>query len=119
MPRIKEEYTKPADTIISEGFIIRAAQLSGKDSVRIDGGVYGAIELEGGYVQLGNTGYVEGDIYATSAVVAGRVNGSIRCRAAVHLASTAVITGNITTSQIIIDEGAIFHGYCKTDKSQQ
>ena len=112
----KEDYTKPADTVISEGFRIQAAQLTGTDSIRIDGFVRGNIDLDG-YLQLSPTGHIDGDIHVSHALIAGRIAGNVLCRATVHMAATAVVTGDITTSTIIIDDGAVFHGKCQTRDS--
>jgi len=109
----KEDYTKPADTVISEGFKIHAAQLTGTDSIRIDGFVQGNIDLDG-YLQLSPTGHIDGDVRVSHALIAGRITGNIICRATVHMAATAVVTGDVITSTIIIDDGAVFFGKCQT-----
>jgi len=81
--------------------------------MRIDGTVVGNIDIDG-VLNLSETGRVEGDILCGSTRIAGRVNGNIYCRNAIHLAATADVTGNITTTNLIIDEGAIFLGTCQT-----
>jgi cytoskeletal protein CcmA (bactofilin family) len=38
----------------------------------------------------------------------------VQCRNALHLASTADVTGDVLTSTLIVDEGAVFTGRCQT-----
>ena len=106
-------YNKPANTLIGQGVNLRAKRLTGAESVRIDGLYTGDIELEG-YLQVGESGSIEGNIQVSYALIAGRIVGNISCRATVHLSPGAVVLGDIITGKVIIDEGAIFHGMCKT-----
>ena len=115
MPRSsqQDELDKPASSIIGKGLTIQAAHLTGSDSIRVDGVVIGVVELNAA-LHLSETGFIEGDIHASSARIAGQVNGNIRCRTLLHLASTALVTGDIFTSAVIVDEGAVLRGRCKT-----
>lgn len=112
--RLKENYSKPANTFIDKGVVIEAKKLSGSESVRVDGHFIGDINLDG-YLQIGETGIVEGDLKVSYALIAGTVYGNITCRATVQLAHTAKIQGNILCKNVIIDEGAVFYGYCQME----
>jgi len=120
MPRTRtqDEFTKPTGTIIGNGFTIHAARFSCADSetMRIDGTVIGNIDIDG-VLTLSDTGRVDGNINAASTRVAGRVFGNIACRNILHLASTADVRGDITTTTLIIDDGAVFTGVCQTHVS--
>lgn len=109
----EQEYVKPATTFIDKGITLRAKKLRGTESVRIDGTYVGDIDLDG-YLQVGETGFVEGDLQVSYALIAGEVTGDILCRTTLHLASTAKIHGNISAGRVIIDEGTVFYGNCKT-----
>ena len=104
---------KPANTFIGKDITLRVKKLSGQDSVRVDGRLVGDVELDG-YLHVGKTGYVEGNLHCSYALIAGQVQGNILCRATTQLAAGAVVTGNITTERIIVDDGAILQGVCKT-----
>lgn len=105
--------SKPANTFIGQGITVKTVKLSGAESVRIDGNFKGDIELDG-YLQVGESGRVMGNLQVAYALIAGRIKGNITCRATVHLSSTSAVYGDITTSRIIVDEGAVFHGICST-----
>jgi len=112
---VQDEFTRPTGTIIGKGFTIHAARFTCADheSMRIDGMVIGNIDIEG-VINLSETGRVEGGINAGSARIAGFVRGNINCRKALHLSSTAEIRGDITTTTLIVDNGATLLGVCKT-----
>lgn len=113
MPRENEELNRPPSTIIGKGFTIQAAGLSGADALRVDGTVVGEIKLDGALF-LSETGIIEGPVHVSSARIAGQVTGNIICRSMLHLASTAVVIGDVTTSLVVVDEGAKLQGMCKT-----
>ena len=110
-----DEFTKPTSTVIGKGFTIQAARFTcaESESMRIDGTVQGDIEIDG-LINISDTGRVDGNIIAGSARIAGRVFGNINCRNTVHLATTADVTGDVLTTTLIVDEGAIFSGCFKT-----
>jgi cytoskeletal protein CcmA (bactofilin family) len=109
----KKDLVKPANTFIGEGVTLRARKLSGSESVRIDGVFIGDIDLDG-YLQVGETGSIQGNLQVAYALIAGEIAGNIQCSATVHLSATAKVQGDITTGKVIMDEGAVFYGYCKT-----
>lgn len=112
----EKDYVKPANTFIDKGITLQAEKLSGSESVRIDGLFVGEIDL-GGYLQVGETGQIEGKIRVAYALIAGEIKGNIACKATIHLASTARIYGDISTGSIIIDDGASFFGSCSTSET--
>ncbi|MCL1843683.1 MAG: polymer-forming cytoskeletal protein [Defluviitaleaceae bacterium] len=118
--RIQDEFTKPTSTVIGNGFTIHAARFtcSDSESMRIDGTVIGDIEIDG-LLNVSETGRVDGSVSAGSARVAGRIFGNVQCRNALHLAASADVTGDILTSTLIVDEGAIFVGRCQTHVSTE
>lgn len=77
------------------------------DSARINGDVnsQGSIKIGRGTVIIGN-------IFATSAVVAGAVKGDIDVRGPVILDATAIVMGNIKSKSVQINNGAVIEGIC-------
>jgi len=113
--RTIDEFTKPTATVIGKGFTIEAARFTCEDSesMRIEGTIIGDIEIEGVLI-ISDSGYVDGNISASSVRIAGRVAGNVQCYHALHLTSTANVIGDVGTSSLIIDDGAILLGRCKT-----
>ena len=117
MPRAKTQdtFTKPTGTVIGKGFTIHATKLIGTnaEAIRIDGTVIGVVDIDG-VLNLSDSGYIEGDIKASSARIAGKVIGNVCCNSALHLASTAEVEGDVLTASLIVDDGAVLHGRCQT-----
>ncbi|MCM1170983.1 MAG: polymer-forming cytoskeletal protein [Clostridium sp.] len=65
-----------------------------------------------GSVKIGVGTVVVGNIIASSAVIAGAVNGDIDIKGPVIVDSTAVIMGNIKSRSVQINNGAVIEGFC-------
>ena len=106
---------KNTDTIIGEGIIFKDALLKGSGIVRIDGRFTGNIDIEG-HIILGEKGFVVGDVFASSALLAGDFQGNLNIKDTLHLTPTAVLNGKVETGKLIIDEGAVLDGTCNVIK---
>ncbi|WP_026498082.1 polymer-forming cytoskeletal protein [Butyrivibrio sp. WCD2001] len=65
-----------------------------------------------GSVKIGQSTVVIGNIYATSAVIAGAVKGDIDVPGPVVLDTTAIVMGNIKSQSVQINNGAVIEGNC-------
>lgn len=79
--------------------------------VRIDGHLMGNIVIAGKFV-LGATGVVEGNITSVNADLSGEIKGTVNISEMLSLKSTARINGDIETSKLMIEPGAVFSGTC-------
>lgn len=102
---------KAVGSIFGEGIEITAGKVTGARNVRIDGSYTGEIDIEGNLI-VGESGYIQGQLVATDALVAGQVKGDLSVSGTVHLAATADFSGNINCAILIVDENAIFNGQC-------
>jgi len=98
-----------AGKLIAGGIIhgnVKAGELYANQA-RIEGEVRadGDIKVGIGTVILGN-------IFGTSAVIAGAVQGDIDVNGPVIVDSSAVIVGNIKSKSVQINNGAIIEGFC-------
>jgi|SRR5277367_2896120 len=85
-------------------------ELSGSEDLYVDGQVEGTIELAGNSLTVGPHGQVRASVNAKSVVVQGKLEGSIRASDRTELRKSAVITGDIATQRISIEDGAYFKG---------
>ncbi|MBU5593769.1 polymer-forming cytoskeletal protein [Amphibacillus sp. MSJ-3] len=99
---------KVIETIIGKETVIEG-KIKLPTSLRIDGKVYGDIECEGDVI-IGKKGYVEPAIQAKNVIIAGEAKGEIKTSQKVHIHSCGVLSGNISSEGIIIDEGGVFNG---------
>ncbi len=65
-----------------------------------------------GSVKIANSSVIRGNIYATSAVIAGAVKGDIDVKGPVILDASAIVMGNIKSKAVQINNGAVIEGLC-------
>ena len=65
-----------------------------------------------GSVKVGHETVIIGNIFATSAVIAGAVKGDIDVHGPVILDTTAIVMGNIKSKSVQINNGAVIEGMC-------
>lgn len=102
-----------ATNLLRSGTEIKGDINSGGD-IRIEGTVTGNIKVKGKVI-IGNTGKVTGDIQCAFCDISGKVIGKLNIGNSLTLKASADYQGEITTSKLIIEPGAIFNGSCKMD----
>lgn len=98
------------NTLIGKGSTIEGT-LKVPSSIRIDGLIRGKIAATEALV-IGKEGDVEGEVRAKNVVVGGKMAGKIFASGKVVLEARAVYHGDIKTSKIVINDGAVFEGTC-------
>ncbi len=73
--------------------------------------ISGQIQADG-TAKIGKNSVIIGNIYATSAVIAGAVKGDIDVHGPVILDSSAIVMGNIRSKSVQINNGAAIEGLC-------
>lgn len=88
-----------------------------ESDIRIDGTLIGNLVTLGRLI-IGANGTIEGDIKCKSAEIEGKMKGKIIIDELLSLKSTSSFTGDITTSQLLIEPGAVFQGNCQMIKNK-
>ena len=65
-----------------------------------------------GTIKVGQSTVIIGNIYATSAVIAGAVKGDIDVKGPVILDASAIVMGDIKSKSVQINNGAVIEGMC-------
>lgn len=65
---------------------------------------------------LGAHGEIEAEVRVTVGIISGEVKGNITGGERIELSRTARIFGNIVTPVLVLEEGAVFDGQCKTSR---
>lgn len=81
--------------------------ISGGGEVQVDGTIKGDVRVE--HVTIGESGQVEGGIYAEAVEVRGRVVGAITAKQ-VRLYGACHVDGDITHEQLAMETGSFFQG---------
>ncbi len=93
-------------SLISSDITIEGG-VNGDGELQIDGVVRGDVRV--GRLTVGETGHVEGGVYAEAVEIRGRVVGAITAKQ-VRLYGTAYVDGDITHEQLAMETGAFFQG---------
>jgi cytoskeletal protein CcmA (bactofilin family) len=94
---------------IGKSLIVKG-EVSGSESLYIDGKVEGAINLPGNRVTVGRNGQVAANIMAREVVVLGKVRGNVHASDRVDIRSEGSLTGDVIAARISIEDGAFFKG---------
>jgi len=86
-------------------------------SIRIDGSFRGKLQTAES-LTLGETGVVEAEIKAQNAIIFGKVTGNLYIEDRVELHVSAVVIGDLHAKELVINEGAVFHGNCSMQKAK-
>jgi cytoskeletal protein CcmA (bactofilin family) len=78
-------------------------------SLRIEGSLEGSV-LGADSVVIGVGSKISGDIHAREVVVGGTITGNVHASERVELQATAVVTGDVHTGSILVQEGGVVNG---------
>jgi cytoskeletal protein CcmA (bactofilin family) len=78
-------------------------------SLRIDGRLDGTVRRADAVV-VGVGASTSGDIHAREVVIGGTVNGTVHATERVELQATAIVTGDIVTQSVLVQEGGVVNG---------
>jgi cytoskeletal protein CcmA (bactofilin family) len=92
-------------------------EISGTDDLLIDGSVEGQIHLDNRKLTVGKAAKLTADINARDVIVYGYVKGDVRAQGRVEIKKDGSVIGNLTTTQIMIEDGADFKGTIEIDHS--
>ena len=90
--------------------VVIKGELSGSEDLYVDGQVSGTIELRNNSLTIGPNGQVKADITAKNISVQGTVEGNVTATERVELRKSGVVTGDVFTRRIAIEEGAFLKG---------
>jgi cytoskeletal protein CcmA (bactofilin family) len=90
--------------------VVIKGELSGSEDLYVDGQVEGSISLKGNSLTVGPNGQVKASVEAKGLVVQGKLEGNVHASDRVELHKSAVVTGDIATQRISIEEGAYLKG---------
>ncbi len=102
--------TSTADQATIGKSLVIKGEVTGSESLYIDGRVEGSINLAGNRVTVGRNGIVSANINAREIVVLGKVRGNLTASDRVDIRSDGSLTGDVVAARISIEDGAFFKG---------
>jgi cytoskeletal protein CcmA (bactofilin family) len=100
----------PGDQATIGKTLIVKGEISGTESLYIDGKVEGSINLPGNRVTVGRNGQVAATILAREIVVLGKIRGNCTATDRVDIRAEGSLTGDVIAARISIEDGAFFKG---------
>jgi cytoskeletal protein CcmA (bactofilin family) len=111
--------TSTADQATIGKSLVIKGEVTGSESLYIDGRVEGSINLAGNRVTVGRNGIVSANINAREIVVLGKVRGNLTASDRVDIRSDGSLTGDVVAARISIEDGAFFKGGIDIRKAGQ
>jgi cytoskeletal protein CcmA (bactofilin family) len=107
---MEKGHGKGSFTILGEGTVFEGSIIV-PHNLKVEGSFKGKIETSEEII-IGGTGVVKADIKAKSAIVGGQIVGNLMVEDRVELEQNASLIGDLRAKDLVINEGAIFHGNC-------
>jgi len=94
---------------IGKGLFVKG-EITGTESLYIDGKVEGSINLPGNRVTIGRNGQVTANVTAREVIVLGKVKGNVSATDRVDIRAEGALSGDVAAARISIEDGAFFKG---------
>jgi len=102
--------TAPVDQATIGRTLVIKGEISGSESLYIDGRIEGKITMPDSRVTIGRNGKVDASIQAREVVIMGKVTGNIECSDRVDIRAEGSVSGDISTARISVEDGAALKG---------
>jgi cytoskeletal protein CcmA (bactofilin family) len=106
---VKSTSVPTEQATIGRSLVIKG-EVTGSESLFIDGRIEGTINFADHRVTVGRNGQVAANINAKEVVIMGKVNGNVTCTDRVDIRSEGSLTGDVITHRISVEDGAILTG---------
>lgn len=90
--------------------LVIKGEVSGSESLFIDGRIEGRVNLSDARLTIGRNGVLNANITAREVVIMGKVTGNVQCTDRLDLRSEGSLTGDVITQRISVEDGAILKG---------
>lgn len=105
------EQISNASNHLGKGTVI-TGNIESHGNIRIEGTITGDL-ITKSKVVLGDSAKVIGNVLAQNAEISGEIKGVIEVSEVLILKPSAIITGDIVTNKLVVENGAQFDGTCK------
>lgn len=95
-------------TVIGNDVVIKG-EITVEKGLRVDGQIEGAVTTKG-RVHVGKTGQLNAEVNGGSVIVEGKVRGNVTASDRVTLEATSNVSGDLTATKLVVNEGATFVG---------
>ena len=111
--------TSPMDQANIGRSLVIKGEITGAESLFIDGRIEGTISFPENRVTIGRNGNVAANIVAKEVVIMGKVQGNVECADRLDIRNEGVLSGDVITHRISVEEGAILKGGVEVRHSEK
>ena len=111
--------TSPIEQATIGRSVVIKGEISGSESLYIDGRVEGSLSFSDHRVTVGRNGVVAANITAREVVIMGKVTGNIQCSDRVDIRTEGSLTGDVVSHRISVEDGALLRGSVQLTPSEQ
>ena len=115
---VKSSSAPMEQATIGRSLVIKG-EISGAESLVVDGRIEGTINITDNRVTNGRNGAVTADINAREVVIMGKVQGNIICGDRLDIRSEGSVTGDVVVQRISVEDGAILKGSVQVQAADQ
>lgn len=102
--------TSPMEQATIGRSLVIKGDVSGAESLYIDGRIEGSIHVADHRVTIGRNGAVQANITAREVVIMGKVQGNVHCTERVDIRSEGSLTGDVIAQRVSVEDGAMLKG---------
>src|SRR5581483_81664 len=110
--------TAPIEQATIGRTVVIKGELTGSESLYIDGRVEGSVTFKDHRVTVGRNGVVQANISAREVVIMGKVTGNVECSDRVDIRSEGSLTGDVVSQRISVEDGAMLRGSVQLTPSE-
>ncbi len=111
--------TSPIEQATIGRTVVIKGEVSGNESLYIDGRVEGSVTFKDHRVTVGRNGVVQANISAREVVIMGKVTGNVECSDRVDIRSEGTLNGDVVSARISVDDGAMLRGSVQLNPTEQ
>ena len=111
--------TSPIEQATIGRTVVIKGEISGNESLYIDGRVEGSVTFKDHRVTVGRNGVVQANISAREVVIMGKVTGNVECSDRVDIRSEGTLTGDVVSARISVEDGAMLRGSVQLNPTEQ
>jgi cytoskeletal protein CcmA (bactofilin family) len=111
--------TSPIEQATIGRTLVIKGEVSGSESLYIDGKIEGTITFKDHRVTVGRNGVVQANISAREVVIMGKVTGNVECTDRVDIRSEGTLAGDVVSARISVEDGAMLKGSVQLNPAEQ
>ena len=110
--------TSPIEQATIGRTLVIKGEVSGSESLYIDGRIEGTLSFKDHRVTVGRNGVVQANIAAREVVIMGKVTGNVECSDRVDIRSEGTLNGDVVSQRISVEDGAMLRGSVQLTPSE-